>query len=337
MRLYRGLSIILAVSIAVTIYSVVIILYGGDPIEAYGKMFRNAFLDPYGLRETLRLAASLGIISLGLSIVFRAGIWNIGAEGQYILGGLAAGYVVYVLGLGHLGPVAPLLIGGLAGGLYAALPGILRWRLGVNEVLTTLMLNYVGLYLLYYVVYGVWRDPETGFPVTQEIPAYYRLPDIGGVVGGLIIMVLLAPILHYLLFHTRYGFTLRVYGLNREAAEYAGYNRMAIIVGGLFISGVLSGLAGSGDLLGSYYRLMPRFSSGLGYTGIIVALLASNHPLIVPIASILFAGFLYGSYTLAIVADIPTEATYLMTGLLLALLVTSQYLERWVGWLVKRL
>jgi len=240
MRLYRGLSTILAVSIAV------------------GKMFRNAFLDPYGLRETLRLAASLGIISLGLSIVFRAGIWNIGAEGQYILGGLAAGYVVYVLGLGHLGPVAPLLIGG---------------------------------------VYGVWRDPETGFPVTQEIPAYYRLPDIGGVVGGLIIMVLLAPILHYLLFHTRYGFTLRVYGLNREAAEYAGYNRMAIIVGGLFISGVLSGLAGSGDLLGSYYRLMPRFSSGLGYTGIIVALLASNHPLIVPIASILFAGFLYGSYT----------------------------------------
>ncbi len=337
MQLYRGLATLLAVSIAVAAYSGVIILYGGDPVEAYLKMFRNAFLDPYGLRETMRLAAALGIISLGLSIVFRAGLWNIGAEGQYVLGGLAAGYVVYILSLHGGGPVVPLLMGALIGGLYAALPGVLRWRLGVNEVLTTLMLNYVALYLLYYVVYGVWRDPQTGFPVTPEIPSLYRLPEIGGFVGGLAIMLLLAPVLYHLLFHTRYGFKLRVYGLNREAAEYAGYDRRMIIVSGLFISGFLAGLAGAGDFLGSYYRLMPRFSSGLGYTAIIVALLASNHPLLVPIASILFAGFLYGSYTLAIVADIPTEATYLMTGLLLAMLVSTQYLERWIGWLARRL
>jgi len=332
------LAAILSISIALSLYSLVIIYYGGDPIEVYIKMVRNAFLDLNGFRETVKLAASLGIISLGLAIAFKAGIWNIGGEGQYIIGGLAAAFVVYVLSPPLENPVIPLIASAIAGGIYTSIPSYLKYRLDVNEVLSTLMLNYVALYIMFYYVYGGWRDPATqGFPVTPEIPYSYRMPIIFGYESNIILLLLASLLVYLIMYRTRFGFKIKVYGLNRDAYEYAGYSKMRMIFGTLFISGLMAGLAGGLDFTGNFYRLRPGFASGLGYTAIIVSLMSSNNPMVIPIASILFSGFLYGSYTVAIVAGVPTEATYIMHGLLLLMVISRSALDKVVEWIWRML
>lgn len=334
MELRSLLLTISSVLIALIIYGLFIMYFGGDPIDAYYRMFRNSYLDPNGLYETLRLAGSLAIISAGLSLVFRAGIWNIGAEGQYIIGGLAAGYIIYVYDVGLDNPIIPVLVGAGVASLYSAIPGYLKYKLDVNEVLTTLMLNYVAVYILYYHVYGVWRDPSTfGFPVTPEIPRGYWLPDILGVNFIFLLSIGVSIAAYYILFRSKYGFKLRVYGESREAAIYSSYNLFTLIVGSMAISGLASGLAGIGDFLSYYHRFKPGYAAGLGYTAIITTLLGESNPLYTLTSSIFFAGLLYGSNTISIVTGVPFEGIYIFEGVLLAFIISRRYIRRWVKWM----
>ncbi len=329
------LSTLLSIAIALSVYGVFILYFGGNPIDAYYRMFRNSFLDPNGLYETLRLAGSLAILSAGLSVVFKAGIWNIGAEGQYIIGGLAAGYMVYIFNFGFESPIIPLFVGMFIGAIYASIPAYLKYKLDVNEVLTTLMLNYVAIYILFYHVYGIWRDPSTfGFPITPEISYTYRLPDILGFNAQFPLSILVSVAAYYLLFKSKYGFKLRVYGENREAAIYSGYNIFKLIVGSMFISGLLSGLAGTGDFLSYFYRFKPGYAAGLGYTAIITALVGESNPIYTIFSSIFFAGLLYGANTISIVTGVPFEGIYIFEGVLLAFLISRKYFNRWFKWMV---
>ncbi len=328
------LSTIVSVLVALFVYGLFIMYFGGDPLDAYYRMFRNSYLDPNGLYETLRLAGSLAILSAGLSLVFKAGIWNIGAEGQYIIGGIAAGYMIYVFNIGFETPVIPILVGMLVGSLYSAVPAYLKYKLDVNEVLTTLMLNYVALYILYYHVYGVWRDPSTfGFPVTPEISMGFRLPDILGMNFLFPLSIIVSIVAYYILFRSKYGFKLRVYGENREAAKYSRYNLFTLIVGSMALSGLASGLAGTGDFLSYYHRFKPGYAAGLGYTAIITTLVGESNPIYTLISSIFFAGFLYGSNTISIVAGVPFEGIYIFEGVLLAFIISRRYIGRWVKWM----
>jgi len=328
------LSTIASVLVALIVYGIFIMYFGGDPLDAYYRMFRNSYLDPNGLYETLRLAGSLAILSAGLALVFKAGIWNIGAEGQYIIGGIASGYVIYVFGFGIENPIIPVLTGMLIASLYSALPAYLKYKLDVNEVLTTLMLNYVAIYILFYHVYGVWRDPSTfGFPVTPEISEGYRLPDILGVNFLFPLSIGVSIVAYYILFRSRYGFKLRVYGENREAAKYSRYNLFSLIVGSMALSGLASGLAGVGDFLSYYHRFKPGYAAGLGYTAIITTLVGESNPLYTLISSIFFAGLLYGANTISIVAGVPFEGIYIFEGVLLAFIISRKYLGRWIKWM----
>lgn len=336
MDIKKFLSTFLSIVIALAIYALFILYYGGDPIDAYFRMFRNSYLDPNGLYETLRLAGSLAILSAGLSIVFKAGIWNIGAEGQYIIGGITAGYLIYVFNIGFENPLIPIVIGMVAGGIYAAIPGYLKYKLDVNEVLTTLMLNYVAIYILYYHVYGGWRDPSTyGFPVTPEIPFGYRLPDILGVNFLFPLSIIVSIVTYYILFRSRYGFKLRIYGENRDAALYSGYKIHLIVMGSMALSGLASGLAGTGDFLSYYYRFKPGYSAGLGYTAIITTLVGESNPIYTLISSIFFAGLIYGSNTISIVAGVPFEGIYIFEGVLLVFIISRRYIGGWLKWMDK--
>ena len=286
------------VIIALLIGAVLLIASGNDPFEAYSKMFDASFGSPRALSTTLTRAVPLGLAGLAVAVAGRMGLWNIGAEGQIIAGAIGAAWVARI-GPDLAGPVLipAMLIAAVLGGAILALgPAIAKARLGVNEIITTLMLNEVAIRIVRYLVNGPWKDPEgQGFPIAPVLPDQARLPDLFSRSNvGLLIAALVLLIFGFYASRSKWGYELKIAGSSAEAARYVGVSLKAKILTVLVLSGAIAGLAGGIELTGSSDRLVEGVANGWGYAGIVVAALALMRPSGVAAVAVAFGGVQVG-------------------------------------------
>ncbi len=328
-----------AVIAALLLGGVTLWLVGVSPLEAYPLVASQMFLEVWGWQDLLLKMTPLLLTGLAVAIAAQMNLWNIGAEGQLYLGAIATTGLALSLGDQLAGwQLLPLMLGGtlLLGGLWAAVPGVLRAYLGVNEIITTLLLNYVAISLTDYLLFGPWRDPQSlNFPVTSRFDEAARLPEMFGtpVHWGLPFGLLLAVLVWVVLKRTTFGFQVRVAGDNPPAADYAGFASRRLLVCVLVLSGAVAGLAGLTEVAGVHQKLQQNFSVNYGYTGIIVSRMARNHPLGVILTAFLLAVIFVGGENLQIEYQLPIAVVYLFEGLLLFTIIGSElfldYRLRW--------
>ena len=310
------------------------VLQGISPLVAYNKML-DAFITPYGLSETLVKAIPLMIMGLGVGIAFRMLLWNIGAEGQYCMGAVAA--CGAALSLPHLPSlfIIPLMLtaGFLAGALWGAIPAALKAYFRTNEIITTLMMNYIAIYFTEYLIYGPWKDPAGyQFPMTAVIPQAAFLPQFGmtRIHWGILVAVLLITIFYVVLNKTRWGYEIRVIGENPEAARYSGIDIKKNIILVLMVSGGLAGLAGMCELAGIQHRLQHGFNLGYGYTAIIIAWLAKLQPRAIIFVSFLFAGLMVSGDLLQMtIPGAGTGLSAVLQGIILFVVLAGEFLNEY--------
>jgi general nucleoside transport system permease protein len=330
---------ILALVVALVISGLVIAFVGGDPIRSYLHIVGAAFGNIGVLSDTLAKATPLLLTGLACSLAFRMRLWNIGAEGQLLLGAWGASAVVLfpLLPAGTPGFVlipAMMLAGAAAGAVWGLIPGLLRALLGVNEIIVTLMLNYIGLFWIQFWVFGPWS--EGGFQQTAQFPreAYLpRLMDFASSVPalsgltvhlGFIFGLVAAGIVWLVLERSRWGYEIRLVGDSPAAARYAGIDIKRLIVVVFAASGALAGLAGMSEVAGSVHRLQDRFSPGYGYTAIIIAYLARFDPFKVVIASILFGALILAGREIQ-----PSGVPAMIQGVILFSLIVADVFVRY--------
>ena len=323
---------VLAIALAFALVAVFIALTGKDAGAVYAKMLGGAFGTSFGLTETLVKAIPLMLCGLGVSLAYRIQIWNIGAEGQFLAGALAATAVtIYLPGLPGWIELPTMLVAGMAAGglwgLFTALPKVL---FNVNELIISLMLNYIAILGLNYVVFGPWRDPAgKNFPGTPMFTADQSLPQFGdtrlhlGLILALVAVVLAAVFVQ----KTRWGYELRLIGANPEAARHAGINLKRHIVVVMLLSGGLAGVAGMAEVSGVAHRLMYGISPGYGYTAIIVAWIARLNPFGIVVSAILFGGLIVGGYSVQTLG-LPSSISSLLQGAVLFFLIAGSILGK---------
>jgi general nucleoside transport system permease protein len=326
-----GLAVVLAFSLG----SVVFLATGANPLAAYGVMLEGAFGSLYDLSEVLVKAIPLMLCGLAVAVPARIRVWNIGCEGQLVLGGIGgAGVALYLTP--HLPPslVLPCMVaaGFVAGAAWALVPGLLRARLGVSEILSTLMLNYVAILWLEHLYFGPWRDPMgMGFPGTAMFPEAARLPRLFGtrIHLGLVFALAAAGLLGWAFARTRWGFEARVIGESPRAAEYAGMSLSRHVLWAMALSGGLAGLAGLAEAAGIHYRLQQGLAVGTGYTGIIVAWLARLSSGGILLVAVFLAGLLVGGDQLQSTMHLPSSVGLVLQGALLFFVLGSEVLTRY--------
>lgn len=322
-------------ALAFTLAGAVFTAYGVGPLEAYGTLLEGTLYDRQGLAEVLRRTIPLLLIGSGLTLAFRVSFFNIGAEGQLLLGAAAGGAVALFLPASALSLPLMFVAGAVAGGLWTLPAAWLRARVDVNEILTTLMLNQVAGYLVIYLVNGPWRGENVqGFTYTDEFPELARLPHLGATLvhwPTLVLGVVLAVALQVLLTRTPLGYELRVVGASPRAARYAGMPipRVVLLTG--LLSGGAAGLAGVGEVAGIHYRLLDpsQISLGYGFTAIIVAWLARGHPVLVLLTAPLMGLLLAGGDLLKISLNMPFRVIDVFSGLMLMCLIAGESLARY--------
>lgn len=333
---YRALWVTLgAIGVAFVIAGVVFSAYGVSPLGAYRAMLEGTLFDPKGLQEVFRRTIPLLLIGVGLTLAFRTQFFNIGAEGQVLVGAVfAAGIALFV-------PLPPLLTlpvmfvaGAVGGALWCLIAAWLKSRLGVNEILTTLMLNYVAQYVVIYLINGPWKGKDArGYIYSDQFAAQARIPVIPGTDvhwPTLLLGILLALALQFLLARTTLGYAMRVVGENPGAARYAGISVSRIVLLIALITGGAAGLAGVGEIAGIHHRLIEplQLSSGYGFTAVIVAWLARGNPALVLLTAPLMGTILAGGDLLKVSLNMPFRVVDVFSGVMLMCLIASEVFVR---------
>ena len=332
-------SPLMAIVLTLLVSSVMFWVLGTDPIEALQVFFIQPVSSLYGVSELLLKATPLILIGIGLSFGFRAGIWNIGAEGQLVMGGVAAGAVALALSEVNSSWILVLMaLAGILGGMaWGALPALLRTRFNTNEILTSLMLTYVAGLFLSLMVHGPLKDPDGfNFPESALFHDAALLPvlfDQGRAHIGFILALILAPVASYLFARHLLGFQLRLQGQAPKAARFAGFSESRMVWTAFLLGGGLAGLAGMMEVSGSVGQLVPVISPGYGFTAIIVAFLGRLHPVGIVPAGLLMALSYMGGEAAQISLSLPNAVTGVFQGMLLFFLlgsaVISQYRIVW--------
>lgn len=330
----------LSVILALLFGALFLLLTGYDPVKIYGVMLTGAFGSKYGLSETIVKSIPLMLTGLGVSIAFKMLLWNIGAEGQLYMGAFAASWVALSFPDAPSSILLPAMFvaGFLGGALWGLLPALPRAYLGVNEVITSLMLNYVAILWVDYLVYGPWKDPHGfNFPLTAPFTPAADLPTFFGtrIHLGLVFALVAAAILHVVLWRTRWGYEIRVIGESPAAARYAGMDIARNILLVMFLSGGLSGLAGMTEVAGITHRLQHGISPGYGYSAIIIAWLSKLNPWATVLVSLLFGALLVGGYSIQS-SGLPAATVSMLQGAILFFVLGSEILTRYRPVLVRR-
>ncbi|MEX8502607.1 MAG: ABC transporter permease [Leptothrix ochracea] len=330
-------SPVLALAITVLIGVVLFVALGIDPLKGLGAFFVEPLKSAYALSELSVKAVPLVLIALGLAVCFRANVWNIGAEGQFVFGALAAGWVAMQAGpetgwawLGR-GVVGLILLAGVLGGMvWAGVVAWLRDRFNASEILVSLMLVYVAEQVLGYLVYGPWKDPNGyNFPQTISFDAVTKVPRlVDGLrlnVGALIALGAVLGLWAFL-FRTYQGFALQVGGLAPAAARYAGFSSRRALWMALLISGGAAGLAGALEVAGPLGQLTPYVPAGYGFAAIIVAYVGRLHPVGIVFSALLMSMFYIGGELAQSRLGLPKALTGVFQGLLLFALLACDTL-----------
>jgi simple sugar transport system permease protein len=338
-RWYPAMVSFGAIILALIAGGIIIDLVGGDPVRSYLHIARASFGNLGVLSDTLVKATPLIFVGLACSLAFRSRLWNIGAEGQFFLGAFGASTVV-------LTPLLPadtspwlflptILLAGIgAGALWGFIPGFLKARFNVNEIITTLMMNYIAVAWNNFFIYAVWS--EGGFQMSPMFPRNAWLPRLTDyaeqapvlagltIHGGFLIALVVAALVWFIVYRSRWGYEIRLIGDNPQAARYAGLNiaRNTILV--MMFSGGLAGLAGASEIIGVVHRLQGAISPGYGFTGIIIAWLAKLNPIAVILVSILFGALILAGREIQ-----PSGIPKLIQGVILVSLIASDFLLRY--------
>ena len=320
-----------AIVLAFAVGAVLIAIVGINPLVAYGTLFHASLGSANGLAETAVRTVPLALCGMGIALAFRVGVFNVGAEGQLYLGGVAAAAV----GLALAGAQQPLLLGAMAvaaavvGGLWSALAGWLKLRFRADELITTIMLNYIAIFLASYLLHGVLKDPLSPLAQTAHLSAEARLPIIlpgSRLHAGIIVVLLLAAGAQLFLWRTVAGFRFRATGQNAHAAANAGMNVPRIVFLAFLVCGGFAGLAGFMEVAGVQRRMIENLSPGYGYTAIIVALLGDTNPLGVLLAAALFGALQIGSSTMESAVGVPGALTTIIQALVVLFLIAQNAL-----------
>jgi len=331
-----------AIGVALLLVAVIFWSYGVGPVRAFSVITRGTLLSARALPEIGRNAIPLLLAGVGLVLAFRAQFWNIGAEGQILAGATAATGVALFLPFQIPAPwllPAMFLAGFVGGALWGLLPTLLRLRLSVNEVITTLMMNYVALYLVSWLVHGPWKGPEMrGFAFTNSFPSAAVVPVIAGTRihwPTLAVGLALAAGSALLLNRTRLGFEIRVQGESPDAARYAGIDPVRTTLVVMLLAGGAAGLAGVGEVGGIHHRLLDpnQISLGFGYAAIIVAWLARGNPLAAVVTAVFLGVVFSAGDVMRVGLQMPARVTDVVNGLILFCLIGSErlmyYRVRW--------
>jgi ABC-type uncharacterized transport system permease subunit len=338
-RWLSPLATVAAVAVALIISGIIIAMVGGDPIRSYLHILNAAFGSIGVLSDTLVKATPLLLTGLACALAFRMRLWNIGAEGQFLLGAWGASAVVLAPLLPAGTPAivvipAMMLAGAAAGAVWGLIPGVLKARLGVNEIITTLMLNYVALFWIQFWVFGPWS--EGGFQQTRPFPPEALLPrltdfssSVPAFAGltvhlGLVFGIVAAGIVWVVLERSRWGYEIRLIGDSPKAARYAGIDIKRNIIVVFAISGALAGLAGMSEVSGVVHKLQDRISPGYGFTAIIIAYLARFDPLKVIVAAVLFGALILAGREIQ-----PSGVPAMIQGIILFSLIVAEVFVRY--------
>ena len=335
-RLMSVASPLIALALTAFFAAILFAALGKDPVRGLGVFFFEPLNGQRQITEVLLKATPLVVIALGLAMCYRSNVWNIGAEGQFLLGAVCGGGVA--LWLTTHGIVLPKIVGiplvlaaGVLGGMaWAALVALLRDRFNANEILVSLMLVYVAQQLVNWLVFGPWKDPQGfNFPQTKTFDASTWLPmliDRSRLNIGFLIALAAVALSWLFMFRSYRGFQLQVGGLAPAAARYAGFSSRTALWMALLISGGLAGLAGAMEAVGPLRQLTPHISTGLGFTAIIVVFVGRLHPLGIVFAGILLSMMLIGGELGQSRLGLPNALTGVFQGLLLVLLLACDTL-----------
>jgi simple sugar transport system permease protein len=332
-------SPVLALAVTVLIGVLLFVALGKDPVAGLRVFFWDPIKSPYALGELTVKATPLLLIALGLAVCFRSNIWNIGAEGQYVLGAIAASGVALLADKGSSSwIVLPVILAGMLGGMFwAGITAWLRDRFNANEILVSLMLVYVAVMLLSFVVSGPWKDPQGyNFPQSRTFDAATRIPRLfaGSRVSiGIFIALAGVACVWVFLFRTRAGFAQQVGGLAPAAARYAGFSSRRALWVALLVSGGMAGLAGALEVAGPIGQLTPYVPAGYGFAAIIVAYVGRLHPVGMVLSAVLMSMFYIGGELAQSRLGMPRSLTGVFQGLLLFTLLACDtlvnYRMRW--------
>jgi len=320
-----------AVLLALLVGAVVLLSGGYGVVSSYETIVNSAFGNGDALAETLVSATPLILTGLAVAVAARMLLWNIGAEGQLYMGATFASACAFTFS-GWPRPLLLLLMvvaGVFGGALWALGPGLLRAKLAVNEIVTTLMLNFVAIAWVSYLVHGTWRDPEISFPLSEEFSTSATLPSLFGtrLHAGIFLALGAALVIWLMLRQTRWGYEVRVIGESPSAARYAGIPTERNIVLVMLLSGALAGLAGMGEVSGIVHHIQPDISPNYGYTGIIVATLGRFTAFGVVVAAVLFGALQVGGFALQ-TEGVPPSIIEILQGAILFIAVGAEVLAR---------
>jgi general nucleoside transport system permease protein len=328
-----------AIILALLIGAVILALVGSDPWKAYAHIADASFGSLGVFSDTLVQATPLILVGLACAVAFRMRLWNIGADGQFYMGAFGASVVVLIPLLPDNAPLwqfitLMMLAGMLMGAIWGFIPGFLKARFNVNEVISTLMMSYIAPFWNNYFIFAVWS--ESGFQQSRQFPHNAWLPRLTDFSSqfpilrgltthlGLVFGIIAAVIVWLILFRSKWGYEIRLIGDNPQAARYAGININRNIILVMVLSGALAGLGGMAQVTGALHRFQTSISSNYGFTGIIIAWLAKLNPLVVILVAVLF-----GALTLAGREIQPSGVPRLIQGVILVCLISSDYLLRY--------
>lgn len=343
---------LISIILGLLIGGLVLLIAGFNPIEAYGIMFKGVFGNPKYISWTIIRSTPLILTGISVAFAFRTGLFNIGAEGQFIIGSLVATLVGYFFKLPPIiHPIVAILAGCLAAAFWGGISGLLKSKFGINEVITTIMLNWTALYFSNFVVFldkfkrhnrdaserilesaninvlGKWKTSEVGkaFLKNNSFFKDFLNPPVN---YGFIIAILVAILIWYILKNTTLGYQLRAVGFNKDAAEYGGIDVKKNIIVSMMIAGALSGLAGATQVLGvSKETAILASMEGYGFDGIAVSLIAANNPIACIPAALLFGGLKYGGSKLQSTIGAPPEVINITIGVIVFFIAMPKLIE----------
>ncbi|HLD92827.1 MAG TPA: ABC transporter permease [Anaerolineales bacterium] len=341
-RIIDSLLPVFATIAALVLGAVMLLLLGANPVQAYGALWEGAFGSGNAFAETLVKATPLLLVALGICIAFRGDVINIGGEGQMIVGAILATWVGLTLTgwPGWIVITLAMLAGFVGGAIWGGIPGLLKAYFKVNEILSTVMMNSIAVYLMNFLLRGPMIDPSQAelsskIPQTARLLEAFRLPRLAPtrLHLGILIAVALAILVYIVLWRTTLGYRIRAVGQNPHASRYGGIKVKQYVVVALLLSGAFAGLAGATQVFGVNYRMITDgsasgFTGGAGFNGIVAALFGQLHPILSIPASILFGALLVGANSMQRVVQVPSALVTVLNGMVVVFVVSSEIWRR---------
>lgn len=325
-RMIQWLLPVLSVALALIVGGIIITGIGKNPLEAFRYLFQGALGNEGAIGETFVKMIPLAFTGLCATFAYRCGVFNLGGEGQFIMGAVAASWFATTFSFlnGTLVLIVSLLAGTLAGCVWGAIPGLLKAYKNLNEMITSIFLNYIATFFMAYLYTGPMK--EDSITQTAAVLETSRLPKILSVSrlhAGIFIVVILAAVLYYFIFYTSKGFQLRAVGLNAAASAVNGLHVKKMMLFSFLVSGAIAGLGGAVELMGVSFRLQPGFGSGFGFDGVAVALIGQLNPIGTLISAFGFAVLKNGANTMQVGSAIPTSVSDIIQALVILFIIVA--------------